>query len=200
MCETIVFDGGADSDTNQDGDNSSESGIDFDETHAAAFGPDDNLLTIARPFGSPGPSLPTIPPPHIDTESAWGDDMPDAALASPSSSPLSSLSEQSSSEDDIPLAVRVKQNAKSKAKAATAKATAKEAPGTEPTTTKGGTTKKVSSKGAPKNTATRKSKAADAPSKDSTAKGSTTRSGKGKAKAVPVTRKKLRFADVDEVF
>ena len=184
---------------NQDGNSSSESGIDFDATHATAFGPDNNLLTIARLFGSPRPSLSTILPPlHINTvstESAQGDNMPDVALASPSSSPLSSLLEQSS-EDDIPLAVQVKQNAKSKAKAME-----KEALATEPTTTKGGTTK-VSSKGAPKKTVARKSKVANAPSKDSTAKGSTTKSGKGKAKAVSVMRKKLRlhFADVDEIF
>ena len=70
-------------------------------------------------------------------------------FASPSSS---SLSEQFL-KDDIPLAVQVKQNAKSKAKAM-----GKAALATEPTTTKGGTTKKVSFKGALKKTVARKSK------------------------------------------
>ena len=72
---------------------------------------------------------------------------------------------------------------------------------TEPTTTKGGTTKKVSFKGALKKTVARNFKTTNAPSKYSIVKELTTKSSKGKAKAVSVTRKKLRlrFADVDEI-
>ena len=111
--------------------------------------------------------------------------MLDAALGL--SSPLSPLSEQSSSDNDIPLAVQVKWNAKAKA------AAAKEVSATM----KAGKTKKAPSKSAPKNATAGKSK--NTSSKDSTVK-VTTRSSKGKEKAVPVTRKNLRFADVDEVF
>jgi hypothetical protein len=139
LCQSIVFGGpGADRHTNNESDQSGQSGIDFDEIAVNDYGDSGDyttpLLSTPPPFSLQ--SLPSLPLPSHLSSSLDGHARNTAALTHQvppcllllldghvrntapstrqvpprlSSSPLSSINEPSLSEEDIPLATQFKQ-------------------------------------------------------------------------------------------